>query len=136
MLQPNPTACVSCVHIIHRPIRYSDVCTSYNIICCLTSLRPPSLSIRHGTTILFPGRLTSYHASIPTSCVCFYRPLVYSLIVVSYPPQAITLIENGKSDLDAGDVGGQTPTHIACYRVRAKVKRSVNFLIFLFFRKT
>lgn len=32
--------------------------------------------------------------------------------------QAISLIDRGESDLNVGDNGGQTPCHIACYRVR------------------
>ncbi|CAM9582883.1 unnamed protein product [Ectocarpus sp. 6 AP-2014] len=38
--------------------------------------------------------------------------------------RAISLIESGEYDLDAGDVGGQTPTHIACYRDRQAASSS------------
>ncbi|CAN0528978.1 unnamed protein product [Ectocarpus sp. 12 AP-2014] len=37
---------------------------------------------------------------------------------------AISLIESGEYDLDAGDIGGQTPTHIACYRDRQAASSS------------
>ncbi|CAM9469870.1 unnamed protein product, partial [Ectocarpus sp. 4 AP-2014] len=39
--------------------------------------------------------------------------------------QAISLIESGEYDLDAGDVGGQTPTHIACYRDNIEVVKKL-----------
>ena len=44
------------------------------------------------------------------------------------PSQAIRLIEGGESELDAGDKGGQTPIHIACYRVSQNVIQTVLFL--------
>ena len=51
-------------------------------------------------------------------------PLPYLLLLLLLrlpcllrPLQAIRLIEGGETELDAGDKGGQTPIHIACYRV-------------------
>lgn len=43
---------------------------------------------------------------------------VFLGIRVTFTSQATTIIESGECDLDAGDAGGQTPCHIACYRVR------------------
>ena len=48
------------------------------------------------------------------------RCLPVALACVLGPWQAIRLIEGGETDLDAGDKGGQTPIHIACYRVSQK----------------
>lgn len=41
-------------------------------------------------------------------------------LALCFVAQAISLIESGENDLDAGDTGGQTPCHIACYRVRER----------------
>lgn len=73
-------------------------------------------------------------ASVFCCCCCWCCPVlacgaiyIHTLpaagagLCARLPSQAIRLIEGGESELDAGDKGGQTPIHIACYRVSQNV---------------
>lgn len=69
---------------------------------------------------LLPIPLTFTMALLPLA-VCACDHCCPFLTCLCSRLQAITIIESGECDLDAGDAGGQTPCHIACYRVSSQI---------------